>query len=314
MGTHRQMQMVVTRFERLTRRISLAGLMSGHKAAEALEQGRVKVDNCVATANFKVFNEAYVTVDGYEVPPPAPSPKLWGLYKPKKTLCTTEEKEGVNTLRSLIRTWDEKTVKKMGRSQTEGLDKDTLQDKHFIVLCGLAFNADGLVILTNDGLFADALFRQEARLLSIYDVKVAGDPPVDLLHNWRKAKGTRAGGVNYGQVFVSITSRTSTATRLRVRYVETPERPLDMLLDRAKLRVNRVRRYGFGPYLLPQISESGVVELPVHSSLFDFVPKADMRQVLVPTRGGILGPDGRLSSVGLRDSFVPDSSATQEAT
>lgn len=312
MGQHRQMQMVVTRFERLTRRISLAGLMSGHKAAEALEQGRVKVDNCVATANFKVFNEAHVTVDGREVPRPAPAPKIWGLFKPKKILCTSEEKEGVETLRTLIRRWDEKTVKKMGAAQAEGLERDTLQDKHFIVVCGLAFNADGLVLLTNDGLFADAVLRPEARILSIYDVKVAGDPPVDLLHAWRK--GARAGGVNYGQVFVSITSRTQSATRLRVRYVETPERPLDMLLERAKLRVNRVQRHGFGPYMLPQISDSGVVELPMHPSLFDFVPKADMRQVLVPTRGGILGADGRISAVGLRESVVPDTSSTQEAS
>merc|ERR1711981_488005 len=122
-----------------------------------------------------------------------------------------------------------KTVKRMGRAQAEGLEKDTLQDKHFIIVCGLAYNADGLVLMTNDGLFSDALLRPESRILSVFDVKVAGDPPVDVLHAWRRSKGSRAGGVNFGQVFTSITSRTSAATRLRVRYVETADRPIEML-------------------------------------------------------------------------------------
>lgn len=309
---HRQVQMVVTRFERLTRRISLSGLMSGHKASEALAEGRVKVDRVVATANFKVFSEASVSVDGFEVPPPAPAPKLWVMNKPKKVLCSNAEKEGVETLRSTMRSWDAKTVQRMGRAQAQGMEKQTLEGQNFIIVGGLPYMADGLVLLTNDGHFADSLMRPDSRILSVYDVKVSGDPPVDLLHNWRKSKGTRAGGVNFGQVFCSITSRTSAATRLRIRYVETSERPLEMLLEKAKLRVNRVRRHGFGPYLLPDIPDQGLMQVAVHKSLMSCVPKADMRQALVPTRGGILTEEGRIVTVGLQDSAVIDSTSDEE--
>lgn len=311
MAPHRQMQMVVTRFERLTRRISLSGLMSGHKAGEAIAEGRVKVDNNVATANFKVFNEALVTLDSYVVPPPDPAPKVWALYKPKKVLCSADEVQDKQTLRSLMRGWDEKTTKKMGRAQAVGLPGETIQDKHFIIVCGLSVQSDGLVVMTNDGLFAEALGRPESNILSVFDVKIAGDPPVYTLHSWRKS--AHAGGINFGQVFASITTRTGTNTRLRIRYVETPERPLELLLEKAKMRVSRIRRVGFGPYFTSQLPDQGLVSVGVDPSLFPFVPKADMRQALVPTRGGILTEDGRIASVGLKDSAIVDRKNYDEA-
>eukprot|EP00927_Polykrikos_kofoidii_P078991 TRINITY_DN75794_c0_g1_i1.p1 TRINITY_DN75794_c0_g1~~TRINITY_DN75794_c0_g1_i1.p1 ORF type:complete len:367 (-),score=62.16 TRINITY_DN75794_c0_g1_i1:139-1239(-) len=311
MAPHRQMQMVVTRFERLSRRISLASFLSGHKAEEAIAAGRVKVDGTVATANFKVFSEASVTLDGAEVRPPGPLPKLWALLKPKKVLCQQDEKEGVATLRSLMRSWREREVKLFGQAQTIGLDDECLDDKHFIIVCGLAYGADGLVLLTNDGLFADAITHHQARILSEYDVKVSGDPPIDLLHSWRH--GARAGGINYGRVFVSIVKRSPTATRLSVRFVESPDRPLEMLLDAARLRVNRVKRHAFGPYVSSQIIKNRLVQVPIHRDLMPLVPAADMRQVLVPSRGGVLSQDGRLRSVALEDSQILRTAATETA-
>lgn len=298
----RQMQMIVTRFERLSRRISLAGLMSGHKAVEAIAAGRVRVDGVVATSNFKVFAEAGVTVDDLDAPPPAPEPKLWAMFKPRKVLCQVNEVEGTQTLRSRMRRWYEKEVNKTGDAAATGLDDESLQDKHFVIVCGLAFNADGLVMLTNDGTFAERLMRAESRVLSAYDVKVAGDPPVDMLHNWRR--GARAGGVNFGPVFCSISRRNSTSTRLRLRLVESPERPVDMLLEQAKMRVQKLRRHAFGPYIVTQLPQDRVVRVPIHPSLKHFVPEADIRQALVPCPGGVLSSTGKMRSVRIEDSAI----------
>ena len=63
----------------------------------------MKVDGRVATTNFKVFQQAHVTLDswlplddsgslevclqhckdGLTVPPPDPEPKLWAMFKPR---------------------------------------------------------------------------------------------------------------------------------------------------------------------------------------------------------------------------------------
>lgn len=302
MAPHRQMQMLVTRFERLSRRISLAGLASGHQAVKAISEGRVLVDGKVATSNFKIFSEAVVTMDGHNVPPPDPLPKLWALNKPRKVLCEAVEKEGVDTLPSLMRRWRERQHKKLGDAQSIGLLEESLENRHFIVVTGVPYNGQGLVLMTNDGLFAQALQDHSSNILSIFDLRIAGDPSVEMLHKWRR--GARAGGINFGQVFCSITSRTSQACKLRLRMVESPKQPLSLLLEHAKIRVHRFKRYGFGPYMTYKVPDDVVVQLPIHKSLMSLVPKADMRQALVPTRGGVLSPDGRLRAVNLEGSVI----------
>mmetsp|Transcript_95107 Transcript_95107/g.231173 ORF Transcript_95107/g.231173 Transcript_95107/m.231173 type:complete len:168 (-) Transcript_95107:130-633(-) len=144
--------------------------------------------------------------------------------------------------------------------------------------------------------------RKESRILTVYDVKIAGDPPVDLLHSWRKR--ARVGGIDYGQVFCSITRRNGATTRLRVRFVETPERPVDLLLERARMNVYQVQRHAFGPYILSELPMDRCVRLPIHKSLTHLCPVADMRQALVPTPGSVVTGEGRLRSVGLQASAV----------
>jgi len=301
-ASQQQLQMLVTRFERLTRRISLSGLMSGHKAQEAIAAGRVLVDGRVVSSNFKVFSEASVAVDGRAVPPPRPRPRLWATFKPRRVLCQDAEKEDVETLRSLFRKRYARELKLNGQALSIGLEEETLHNKHFVIVTGLPFTADGLVLLTNDGLFADALTRAESRILTMFDIKIAGDAPVDLLHSWRR--NAHVGGINYGQVFTSITKRTGAATRLRLRYVETSQRPIDLLLERAKMRVIAIQRHAFGPYSVGDIPPDRCVEVPVHKSMTHLCPQADMRQVLLPTRGALISEDGRLRAAGLEHSAV----------
>lgn len=294
--------MLVTRFERLSRRISLAGLLSNHKAVEAIAAGRVEVDGVVASTNFKVFSEASVTLDGNPVPEPGPFPKLWGMFKPRNVLCQDAEKEGERTLRSMMRKWRNKEVAFTGTTQAVDLDNESLDDKHWNIVAGLPYGADGLVLLTNDGLFAKALTDRESRILTIYDVKIAGDPPVDVLHSWRS--GAKVAGVDYGKVFCSISKRNGTTTRMKVRLVETPERPLDLLLERARMNVYRVQRHSFGPYIVTELPTDRCVQLPIHKSLTHLCPVADMRQALVPAPGGIVTESGQRGFVRLKDSAV----------
>lgn len=295
--------MVVTRFERISRRISLAGFMSGHKAEAAITAGRVQIDGKRISDNLKVFSEARVTLDGVDVPPPVPLPKLWGMRKPRNVLCQVIQEEGQKSLKSVMRQWRERELTLNGNAQSIGLEAESLEDKHFVIVNGLPFSGDGLVMMTNDGIFAEALTDAENRILTVYDVKIAGDPPVDLLLKWRKV-GARAEGRNFGLVFTSITGRSASATWLRIRFVEGPDRPLELLLDRAKMKVHRLRRHAFGPYVATSLPERRVVQLPIVSSLRAFVPKADMRQTLIPVPGGVMDGSGRLRTVRLEESAV----------
>ncbi|CAE7330932.1 unnamed protein product [Symbiodinium natans] len=183
---------------------------------KALYEGRVTVDGQVATSNFKVFEQAQVVLDGMEVPAPGPEPKLWAMNKPRKVLCEPgpEKSDGTETLRRRMRRWYEKEMTKIGKAVGEGLEEESLKDKHWVIATGLAYASDGLVLLTNDGIFAETLASAESNVLTAYDVKIQGDPPIDLLHKWRT--GARAGGVKYGRVWCSMTKRTGATAKLRV--------------------------------------------------------------------------------------------------
>merc|ERR1712008_483674 len=161
-----------------------------------------------------------------------------------------------------------------------------------------------------DGLFAEALQNIQNRILTAYDVKIAGDPPIDLLHSWRKK--ARVGGIDYGQVFCSITKRNGSTTRLRVRLVESPERPLDLLFERARMRIYRMRRHAFGPYILGDVPKDRCVPLGVHRDLLALCPQVDVRQALVPVRGGILTEEGKIRSVRLENSVIWPSDGHEE--
>ncbi|CAE7292845.1 unnamed protein product, partial [Symbiodinium pilosum] len=243
-----------------------------------------------------VFEQAMVALDGAEVPPPAAEPKLWALFKPRKVLCEAiqEKSDGTETLRRRMRRWYEKEMVQIGKTVGVGLEEESLKDKHWVIVTGLSWASDGLVLLTNDGIFAQTLASAESNILSAFDVKIQGvspeaergDPPVDLLHKWRT--GAKAGGVKYGRVWCSMTKRTGATSRLRVKYVESPERPIDMLLDAHGMRVQTIRRYAFGPYLVTDVPQDRVLRIPIHKSLRHLIPVADMRQALVPVRGALI--------------------------
>ncbi|CAK9008568.1 unnamed protein product [Durusdinium trenchii] len=305
-GGMKQMQMLVTRFERLSRRISLAGLLSNHQAVQAISQGRVKVDGQLASSNFKVFQEAHVTLDGVNVPPPEPEPKLWAMFKPRKVLCENLEREDARTIRAKMRRWYEKEINRAGQALAVGLEEESLKDRHWVIVTGLAYAFDGLVLLTNDGIFAETLASAESNILSAFDCKIQGDPPVEVLHKWRT--GARAAGVNYGRVFCTVQKRTGATYRMRVRYVESPDRPIDMLLDAHRMRIQTVRRYAFGPYVLSDVPEDNVIRVPIHKSIRHLLPVADMRQTLVPVHGAMLeAPAMHLAVRRVSQPLVPAS-------
>ena len=77
----------------------------------------------------------------------------------------------------MMRRWTEKEVGVRGNAASLGRREESVENRHFVVVCGLPAHADGLVLLTNDGLFAEELTRPTSRIHTIYDVKIEGDPP-----------------------------------------------------------------------------------------------------------------------------------------
>lgn len=144
--------------ERLQKVISNNGITSRRKAETLIKEGRVTVDGVVVTElGTKVRDDAVIEVDSVRI---EKEPKVYYLLnKPRGVVTTAKDEFGRKTVVDLIPT--EKRIYPVGR-----LDYDTT----------------GLLILTNDGDFTNALSHPKNKIDKTYIAKINGIlSPSDLM-------------------------------------------------------------------------------------------------------------------------------------
>lgn len=141
---------------RLNKFISESGIASRRKAEELILQGRVMVNNkTVAQLSFKVDVENdEVSVDGEKIKPVQHVYYL--LNKPSGVVTTTDDEKGRTTVTEIIKS------------------------KYKIFPVGrLDYNTTGVLILTNDGDFAQRLIHPKNNIVREYEVKLDKELSLD---------------------------------------------------------------------------------------------------------------------------------------
>jgi 23S rRNA pseudouridine2605 synthase len=137
--------------ERLQKIIAQAGVASRRKAEELILAGRVTVDGVVIdTLGFKAKKGSEVCVDGKKLD--GEDKVYYVMYKPKKVICTLNDEHDRNTVVNLMKDVPQR-IFPVGR-----LDYDTT----------------GVLILTNDGDFANAMTHPRYHLAKTYEVHIDG--------------------------------------------------------------------------------------------------------------------------------------------
>ena len=143
--------------ERLQKVISQAGICSRRKAEELIKDGKVKVNNKVATLGMQVESSDTITVCGKLI---RKEEKVYFLLnKPRGVICTASDDKNRKTVVDLIKT--DKRIYPVGR-----LDYDTT----------------GALILTNDGELANVLMHPKNGITKVYYVKMEGKLLGDEIH------------------------------------------------------------------------------------------------------------------------------------
>ncbi len=132
---------------RLNKYLASCGLGSRRKVEEIISAGRVKVAGKVAGLSTIVSDNDIVEVDGKRVSV-ANTYEYILLNKPKGYLCTTSDDRGRPTVLDLVRS--KNRLFPVGR---------------------LDYNSEGMIILTNDGDFANDLIHPSHGVTKTYDVK-----------------------------------------------------------------------------------------------------------------------------------------------
>ncbi len=201
--------------ERVQKWIAKSGLCSRRKAEEWIAQGRVTVDGKVAEIGDKAEETQVICVDGKEISF-TDKPTYILLNKPRGYVCTLADEHAEHLVTELVDCGVR--VYPVGR-----LDKES----------------EGLLLLTNDGDFAQSLMHPKGQVDKIYHVTVTG-----ALFNCGKrlAAVTELDGEVIVPAQVKELRRNDTAVELEVTIHQGKNRQIRRMCETVGLQVLRLKR------------------------------------------------------------------------
>lgn len=208
--------------ERLQKVIAQSGVASRRKAEELMKQGRVTVDGEVITEmGYQVKQGAKIMVDGKPI---IKENKVYYLMnKPKKTLCTLNDEHQRTTVVDLVEI--KERVFPVGR-----LDYDTT----------------GVLILTNDGEFANEIIHPRYHLPKTYELIINGilkTPEIKELES-----GIELDGIMTLPAKVWVTNKDfeKNQTSLELTIMEGRNRQVKRMMEHFGYEVRKLNRKSLG--------------------------------------------------------------------
>ena len=209
--------------ERLQKVIARAGIASRRKAEELILAGRVTVDGeIVDTLGFKVKKGAVVNVDGKKVD--GEDKVYFVMYKPKKVVCTLNDEHQRKTVVSLMPDVTQR-VFPVGR-----LDYDTT----------------GVLLLTNDGEFANSMTHPRYHMAKIYEVTIDGVLTTPQIKQLEAGIQLDDGTVTLpSKVWITRKDPSKKATEFELTIKEGKNRQIKRMLEALGYEVTRLHRKQF---------------------------------------------------------------------
>lgn len=217
--------------ERLHKALARAGVASRRAAEQMIAEGRVRVNGQrVERPGVKIDPERdTVTVDGRPVRlvSEAKQEKVYFLlYKPAGTLTTTADDRGRKTVMDLVAKGGAR-IYPVGR---------------------LDYDAEGALLLTNDGALAHQLTHPRFAVPKTYLAKVKGRPPEDKLDKLRRGIYLEDGPTRAAHV--EVVEQAERNTWVEITVTEGRNRLVKRMFWRIKHPVIKLVRTQFGPLTL----------------------------------------------------------------
>ncbi len=209
--------------ERLQKAIAASGYTSRRKAEDLIRQGRVEVNGEVITElGFKVKKGDLILVDGKALE--GENKVYYVFYKPKGCICSLSDELGRTTVIDYFPDVKER-IYPVGR-----LDYDTT----------------GVLIMSNDGEFANLLMHPSSHLEKVYEVSVTG--LVDGLTVHKLEKGIYLEGQKTLPCKIKIVGKDTEhkTTMLMIKLVEGKNRQVKKMFEAMGHKVKRLHRVQIG--------------------------------------------------------------------
>lgn len=228
---------------RLNRFLSISGVASRRAADELIRQGRVEINGrVVAALGTQVEPGDDVRVDGRRIRS-APGRRYLVLNKPRGVVTTRVDPEGRTTVVDLL-----------ARAGIRG---------YFFPIGRLDYDSEGLLLLTNDGSFAERVAHPRYHLERTYEAVVEGVPDgrdLDRLRRGIDLEGRRTLPARV-RLLRTMHSKAGEQSLLEITLREGRNRQVRRMCDAIAHPVARLRRTKIGSLALGRMKPGAIRDL-----------------------------------------------------
>ncbi|WLR56489.1 pseudouridine synthase [Mesobacillus subterraneus] len=227
--------------ERLQKVIAHAGIASRRKAEEMILEGRVRVNGSVIKElGRKVTPSDRVEVDGVQIE--GEEPVYFLFYKPRGVISSVHDDKGRKVVTDFFQTIEQR-IYPVGR-----LDYDT----------------SGLLLLTNDGEFANLLMHPSNEIDKMYVAKVKGIPSKEKLTSLARGVMLEDGKTAPARIkLLSVDKKKDTAI-VEITIHEGRNRQVRRMFDAIGHPVLKLKREKYGFLTLNGLRTGEIRELTHH--------------------------------------------------
>jgi 23S rRNA pseudouridine2605 synthase len=226
--------------QRIAKLLARAGIASRREIERMIAEGRIAIDGKPVEKPATLLESLHgVTVDGKPVQAAAPA-RLFRFHKPVGLLTTERDPAGRPTIYDRLPK-DLPRVMPVGR---------------------LDLNTEGLLLLTTDGELKRQLELPSSSIERVYRARVFGEVSQDRLEGL--IEGVEIEGIRYGAIDANFERRTGRNAWVEMKLTEGKNREVRRVLEHLGLKVSRLIRVAYGPFILGDLPAGAVDEVRQH--------------------------------------------------
>ncbi|MBH1999743.1 MAG: pseudouridine synthase [Sphingomonadaceae bacterium] len=226
--------------QRIAKLLARAGVASRREVERMIEEGRVTIDGVAVETPATLLASLHgVAVDGVAIAAPPPA-RLFLFHKPAGYLTTERDPAGRPTIYDRLPA-DLPRVMPIGR-----LDMST----------------EGLLLLTTDGGFKRQMELPATGVPRTYRARAFGEVSQQQLEDL--FDGVEIDGIRYGAIEANLERRTGRNQWIEMTLTEGKNREVRRVLEHMDLKVNRLIRTSYGPFVLADLPVGAVEEVRQH--------------------------------------------------
>ncbi len=230
---------------RIAKHLAHMGIASRREVERMIEQGRVRVDNCVLkTPAFFVLPHHKISVDNKVLPvfDKQQVPRLWRYHKPAGFITSHKDPQ------------DRPTI-------FDNLPADLYKENMRVLSVGrLDLTSEGLLLLTNNGGLKRVLELPSTGWVRRYRARAYGHVSQEALDELQD--GIMIDGVKTGEIIAKLERQQGDNAWINVSLREGKNREIRRALQTFNLQVSRLIRLSYGPFQLGTLERGQAAEIP----------------------------------------------------